>query len=209
MLALRSVIRAASAFLAGVAGSAATARRAAAQVPDALPPYLRPPELGGASNAVTPSLDDAPLAVMHAGAVRDSLVRMARAQVGRRYRYGGTRPETGFDCSGLVRYVMAALRIDVPRTARRQAESGRTGDLPRDASRLRPGDLLTFGAGSRASHVGIYVGDGRFVHASTKAGRVIESTLENGRSSLVRRWRGARRFVVTGDTMVVRVATGA
>src|SRR6185436_1998640 len=89
-------------------------------------------------------------------AMRDSVVQMARAQIGKRYRTGGVSPEKGFDCSGLVQYVMSAFKLDVPRTARQQAKAGFA--ITRDTSRLLPGDLLTFGWSkkSNVSHIGIY-----------------------------------------------------
>ena len=126
--------------------------------------------------------------------VRDSLVAIARAQVGTRYVMGGTTPK-GFDCSGLVKYVMAALRVDLPRTAAQQARVG--AEISRDDSYLRPGDLLTFGKQGKkgVSHIGIYVGGGRYVHASSVAGRVIESDLHRTGSPLIRAWRGVRRVV--------------
>ena len=115
--------------------------------------------------------------------MRDSVVVLARSQIGTRYRFGGTTPKGGFDCSGFVRYVLGALKVALPRTAAQQATIG--ADVPKDTTRLRPGDLLTFGRGDRVTHIGIYVGDGRYVHASPKAGRVIETSLDaNGR----RRW---------------------
>lgn len=131
-----------------------------------------------------------------AQAVRDSLVAMARAQVGKPYRFGGRSPERGFDCSGLVQYLMAALERDVPRTAAQQAAVG--VKVERDTSRLRPGDLLTFGSGRRTSHVGIYVGNGRYIHASSVAGRVVESPLTR-RAERVKPWRGARRVIALAD----------
>ena len=138
----------------------------------------------------------APLAGFSASALtlRDSLVARARAQLGRRYVTGGESPERGFDCSGLVQYVVETLGLDVPRTAARQARVGQA--VPMDTSRLRPGDLLTFGSGRRASHIGIYVGNGRFIHASSKAGRVIESPLDRPPVRGVKPWRGARRLLV-------------
>jgi cell wall-associated NlpC family hydrolase len=90
--------------------------------------------------------------------------------VGTPYRYGGNTPEGGFDCSGLVGYVfhdMLALRL--PRT---------TGELAKlQGPRLRPdtlasGDLVFFGSNGTVSHVGIYVGEGRFVHAPSSGGTV-------------------------------------
>jgi cell wall-associated NlpC family hydrolase len=126
---------------------------------------------------------------------RDSLVSVARAQVGTKYVLGGTTPN-GFDCSGLVRYVMAALRVELPRTAAQQAQTGL--EIDRDKSNLRPGDLLTFGKKGRSgvSHIGIYVGNGRYVHASSVAGRVIESDLSRTGSPLIKAWRGVRRMVI-------------
>ena len=131
--------------------------------------------------------------------LRDSLVTLARAQVGKRYITGGQSPESGFDCSGLVRYVMSALHVDVPRTARQQAKVGLA--IHRDTSRLRPGDLLTFSRNKRdVSHVGIYVGDGRFVHASSVAGQVIESNIDRPPAPRLRMWRGARRILAQADS---------
>src|ERR1041384_4642881 len=57
-------------------------------------------------------------------AMRDSVVAIARAQVGKRYRTGGTTPERGFDCSGLVKYVLKAISVDIPRTSREQSRVG-------------------------------------------------------------------------------------
>ena len=130
-----------------------------------------------------------------AQAFRDSiLVSLARTAVGTRYVRGGQSFASGFDCSGLVRYVMSALEVPVPRTAAQQATVGQA--LGRDAGRLHPGDLLTFGRRGRdVSHVGIYVGNGRYVHASSVAGRVIESDIDRPQSPLVKAWRGTRRVL--------------
>ena len=136
--------------------------------------------------------------------LRDSiLVSVARTTVGTKYVRGGGSVERGFDCSGLVQYVMTALRVSVPRTAAQQAGVGLA--LDRDVSRLRPGDLLTFGKDARGiSHIGIYVGNGRYVHASSVAGRVIESELRRPSAPLVKAWRGTRR--VLGDTHATATA---
>src|SRR5947199_1929203 len=106
-----------------------------------------------------------------ASSLRDSIVALTRAQIGTRYKHGGASPQRGFDCSGLVQYVMARFAMIVPRTARQQAAVGVAVD--RDTSLLRPGDLLTFASNGKASisHIGIYVGGGHFVHASSVAGR--------------------------------------
>jgi cell wall-associated NlpC family hydrolase len=119
----------------------------------------------------------------------DSVIRRARSYMGLRYTWGGERPETGFDCSGFVRTVMRVAGVQLPRTSAEQARMGQ--EVPRDVSQLRVGDLITFGRGGRISHIGIYVGNGRYIHASSYAGRVTESDLPS-RSW----WQGARRVLV-------------
>jgi cell wall-associated NlpC family hydrolase len=149
--------------------------------------------LPAASNAQSPI---PVLAGMSASAssLRDSIVSLARAQIGTRYRHGGASPQRGFDCSGLVQYVMARFAMIVPRTAKQQAAVGVPVD--RDTSLLRPGDLLTFASNARAnvSHIGIYIGNGRFVHASSVAGRVIESPLNRAPAPKIKLWRGVARI---------------
>jgi len=125
--------------------------------------------------------------------MRDSVVALARQQIGTRYRWGGTRPAEGFDCSGLIAYVTSALNLQLPRTASLQSRVGR--EIPRAPDALRPGDLVTFGRGSRIEHIGIYAGDGRYIHASTTAGRVIESPLVRPPHPRLRPWQGVRRLV--------------
>ena len=130
--------------------------------------------------------------------LRDSIVAVARSQIGTRYRFGGTTPTGGFDCSGFVRYVLSALQLGLPRTAAQQAKLGST--VAKDTTSLRPGDLLTFGRGGRVTHIGIYVGNGRYVHASPTAGRVIETSLARSESPLVKIWRGGRRLLAEGPS---------
>jgi cell wall-associated NlpC family hydrolase len=139
--------------------------------------------------------------------MRDSVVAIARAQVGKKYRMGGATPDRGFDCSGLVRYVLQAMRVDVPRTSREQSRIGAA--VPRDTTQLRPGDLLLFGKPKAGvSHVGIYVGNGRYVHASSVAGRVIESPLDRPPSPLIKPLKSARR-VIDATESVIAVTTVA
>ena len=90
--------------------------------------------------------------------------------VGTPYRYGGNTPDAGFDCSGLVSYVYRDMaNVQLPRTSRDLART----QGPRIATdRLAPGDLVFFGSASDVSHVGIYVGEGRFVHAPSSGGTV-------------------------------------
>lgn len=92
--------------------------------------------------------------------------------VGTPYRYGGSTPDSGFDCSGLIQYVYAqSTDIELPRTVAQMSQID-APTVPED--RLQAGDLLIFatGSGSRPSHAGIYVGEGRFVHAPSSGGTV-------------------------------------
>jgi hypothetical protein len=124
-------------------------------------------------------------------ALRDSIVRMAESQLGVPYVLGGASPEYGFDCSGLVRWVYSQIRLRPPRTAKQQARIG----MPVDTERLRPGDLLTFGIRGNESHIGIYIGNGRFVHASSVAQRVIVSRLDRPRYARVKPFSGGRTLL--------------
>jgi cell wall-associated NlpC family hydrolase len=87
--------------------------------------------------------------------------RIAQQQIGIRYRYGGTTPGAGFDCSGLVYYSFTQAGLPVPRTSRDQFRVARKIAL-RDAL---PGDIVFFQDQEKLSHVGIYLGGRRFVHA--------------------------------------------
>jgi cell wall-associated NlpC family hydrolase len=103
-------------------------------------------------------------------AAANAVLMRAISLVGTPYRYGGNTPEGGFDCSGLVNYVFRdMLDLQLPRTSR--ALAGYQG--PRiPADRLATADLVFFGRGGSVTHVGIYVGEGRFVHAPTSGGTV-------------------------------------
>ena len=108
--------------------------------------------------------------------VANAVLFRALALVGTRYRYGGNTPESGFDCSGLVGYVFRdAAGIGLPRTS---AELGTLDQPEVSRERLRGGDLVLFASGRRVSHVGIYVGNGRFVHAPNSGGTVRLDSLD-------------------------------
>jgi cell wall-associated NlpC family hydrolase len=114
----------------------------------------------------------------------------AMGMIGIHYKYGGNNPENGLDCSGLVRYVFKdAWGVNVPRTA---AELSRSGEKV-DKQDLQPGDLVFYNTLRRSfSHVGIYLGDNKFIHAPSTGGKVrIESMdLAYWKS----RFNGARRI---------------
>ena len=89
--------------------------------------------------------------------------------VGTPYRYGGNTPDSGFDCSGLIGYVYQSRAGSAP--PRTVAQLDRWGQ-PIAGEQLRTGDLVVFGRGRSPSHAGIYVGEGRFVHAPSSGGTV-------------------------------------
>lgn len=100
----------------------------------------------------------------------NAVLMRAISLVGTPYRYGGNTPEGGFDCSGLVGYVFRdMLDLRLPRTTRELAALQGPRVRP---ERLASGDLVFFGSGGEVSHVGIYVGQGRFVHAPSSGGTV-------------------------------------
>ena len=106
------------------------------------------------------------------------LLSKAVTLLGTPYRWGGTSPEGGFDCSGLVGYVFrTALGMDLPRVSRDQAKAG---ELVSDRAALVAGDLVFFGRRGRVDHVGIYVGEGRFLHAPSTGKDVRVDTMASG-----------------------------
>lgn len=127
-------------------------------------------------------------------AIQDSIITLARRQIGKPYVFGGTSPDSGFDCSGLIRYLLKSFNVEMPRNSASQATAGHA--VPRDLAKLRVGDLLTFGYHSKVSHIGIYAGNGKFIHASTSTSGVVESLLERPTSRRIKPWIGARRIDV-------------
>ncbi len=116
------------------------------------------------------------------------IAALAESQLGAPYRFGGDSPQ-GFDCSGLVRYVFEQAGLAVPRTTQQLQQAAK----PVPADRLQPGDLVFFRiASGRVDHVGIYVGDGAFIHAP-RSGRPVRSELL-GDDYYLRRYAGAGRL---------------
>jgi len=121
----------------------------------------------------------------------NAVLMRAISLVGTPYRYGGNTPEGGFDCSGLVTYVFRdMLDLRLPRSSR---ELATVQGPPIDPGRLAGGDLVFFGEAGAVSHVGIYVGDGRFVHAPSTGGTVRLDRLDG--SWWRAHYTGARRLL--------------
>ena len=115
----------------------------------------------------------------------------ALGRVGTPYRHGGNTPEGGFDCSGLVGFVFRdAAGLSLPRTTAALMDLD-ARHVSRD--RLRPGDLVLFRPGGRGGHVGIYVGEGRFVHAPSSGGTVRMDRLDS--AYWLEAWAGGRRVL--------------
>ncbi len=123
-------------------------------------------------------------------------VTHALGLIGSPYRYGGTGP-SGFDCSGLVRYSYQLAGLSLPRATGEQREATRR--LPPEEAMLT-GDLVFFSRGRRALHVGLFAGDGRFVHAATRGGGVRLESLANPHWR--RRFLEARRVTPPADPRI-------
>ena len=124
------------------------------------------------------------------------VIPTAERYLGTPYRYGGTSPITGFDCSGFVQYVFAKNNVRLPRTSRQQAKVGSA--LPRSWRSLAPGDLVMFAErGQGISHVAIYAGSNRIIHATSSGGEVRYDDLETPRGEwFVEHMVAARRVTL-------------
>ena len=112
----------------------------------------------------------------------------AQKMIGKPYRYGGNSP-AGFDCSGLVQYSYSRAGLPIPRTTRSQRESS----VAVGSQSLRAGDLIFFDQeGRKSSHVGIYIGNGRFVHAPSSGKQVRVDKLD--KTYWKKHYVGARRI---------------
>jgi cell wall-associated NlpC family hydrolase len=123
--------------------------------------------------------------------LRNELVRTARNFIGIPYKWGGESIKEGFDCSGLTMTVYRLNGLDLPRTSRQQWLAG--DSIPR--SQLGKGDLIFFATsgGRRVSHVGIYIGNNKFIHAPGRGKKIRTANLSG--TYYKRRYVGARRYL--------------
>jgi cell wall-associated NlpC family hydrolase len=141
--------------------------------------------------AATVPTRDWPVVAPADPASANAVLMRAISLVGTPYRYGGNTPEGGFDCSGLVNYVYRdMLDLRLPRTSRDLAAFQGPKIEP---ARLAAADLVFFGSGAQVTHVGIYVGEGRFVHAPSTGGTVRLDHLDG--SYWRRHYSGAKRVL--------------
>lgn len=129
---------------------------------------------------------------------RDSIIENSRALLGVRYKWAGETPERGMDCSGFVRYVFKKFGLDLPHSSAILAKVG--APIGKDTSEMRVGDLLVFSKmqSKRISHVGIYVGDGMMVHASSTSKAVVETPIVEYRDKM--NLRGVRRVIAVDSS---------
>lgn len=149
--------------------------------------------IGHADDAAPESLGffgQATSAMQQAGSTMQEVLLSALALSGTPYKFGGISPETGFDCSGFVRYVFnQAANLTLPHGARAISQLGKS--IPVD--QLQPGDLVFFNTLKKSfSHVGIYLGDGRFIHAPSSGGGVDIVNMND--AYWTKRFNGARRL---------------
>lgn len=107
---------------------------------------------------------------------RQSVVKLAYQQIGTRYKYGGSSPREGFDCSGLMNYLhKKGAGVNIPRTAAQQRNKSHRVQY----ANLQPGDMLFFKTGSKTNHVGVYIGNRQFIHAPNRRSKVKITTMDN------------------------------
>jgi cell wall-associated NlpC family hydrolase len=134
--------------------------------------------------------------ISHPASLADSIVTTAAEAMGRPYQYGGTGEDgKGFDCSGLIQFAFRQHGVSLPRRSVDQAREGSKVD--RRLSLLRPADLLTFSnRGGPVTHVGLYIGDGQFIHSATRGVQVSVLSADDPYGRWwYQRWVGVRRIV--------------
>jgi cell wall-associated NlpC family hydrolase len=179
--------------------SPATVISAAVMVGDAVDAHARSSgstrSSGSGSSGVRIPASPAPTAVA------SRVLETAHQYIGVPYVWGGNTPESGFDCSGFTRYVFARQGIALPRTSREQAQAGQ--EVALDFGAFLPGDILLFAEPDQAvSHVAIYVGSGRIIHASSVARAVSYLDLQGDRGAwYVQNLVAVRRLTANGRSL--------
>lgn len=144
----------------------------------------------------TPAVETKPDTQPHWQHTVQEVIMNALSLTGIKYRYGGSSPDTGFDCSGFVRYVFSeAASIALPHNARAISQVGKIIS----PDQLQPGDLVFYNTMRSAfSHVGIYLGNNRFIHAPSSGGGIHVVDMNSDYWS--KRFDGARRIVGAGSS---------
>jgi cell wall-associated NlpC family hydrolase len=174
--------------------------RRARPEPTAAPQATIPPvsETSPASGAEVPAIAPGPTSdgAEQPLPLREKVIATARSAMGRPYSWGGTGEDGGgFDCSGLIQHAYGEHGIALPRTSLAQAKEGRA--IAKKLRALAPGDLLTFSnRGGPVSHVGLYLGEGNFIHSASSG---VQISVLSGDDPYGRwwfkRWVGVRRII--------------
>ncbi len=168
---------------------AASATEGSTRLATASPPTDAAPE----AEAIRSDLGRSGVPVERASLI-SSVVQTALDVMGMPYRWGD-EGEEGFDCSGLIRYAFGRHGIILPRSSAEQAREGE--EIGKNLDALRAGDVLTFATrGSQISHVGLYLGNGKFIHSARKGVQIsVLSPDDVSGRWWFKRWRGARRVI--------------
>ncbi len=106
---------------------------------------------------------------------RNQMVGIIKGTLGTPYKWGGNSPQDGFDCSGLMSYIHKNAGLKIPRTTALQRDNSRTIDY----NQLQPGDMLFFKINRKTNHVGMYIGDRKFIHAPSSGKTVTVASMDS------------------------------
>ena len=106
---------------------------------------------------------------------REQMVGIIKTTLGTPYKWGGNNPQRGFDCSGLMSYVHKNAGLKIPRTTAQQRDNSRTIDY----AQLQAGDMLFFKTGKKTNHVGMYIGNRKFIHAPSSGKHVTVASMDS------------------------------